>query len=229
MTDRSIKILIARLKKAGLKLPLTTDPLLLLAKGTDAGFYRLIPQLVIEVNNEIEIIKVLKFCHELKIPITFRAGGTSLSGQTVTRSVLVETGPRFSGHNIADQGEKATFQPGIRGGYANLLLSRFGRKIGPSPASINAAKIGGIVANNASGSSYGITTNSYNTIHSMRIVFADGTLLDTGDLQSRESFLHRNRELVGKIIAIRDKTLNDPATSEKIRSKYRLKIPVATG
>ncbi len=53
---------------------------------------------------------------------------------------------------------------------------RYGRKIGPDPASINACKIGGIAANNASGMCCGTAQNSYRTLAGMRVILADGTL-----------------------------------------------------
>ncbi|HEX3007549.1 MAG TPA: FAD-binding oxidoreductase, partial [Bacteroidales bacterium] len=194
-----------------------------MAKGTDASFYRLVPELVVQVNNERELQLVVNACRENKTPFTIKAGGTSLSGQTVTDSVLVEIGPGFTKHFITNDGKTASFQPGVRGGYANLLLSRYGRKIGPSPASISSAKIGGIVANNASGASYGIATNSYNTILGMRIVFADGSILDTLNKESRRVFTETHRPLVQKITELRKTALADPEILDKIKSKYKLK------
>ena len=68
-------------------------------------------------------------------------------------------------------------------------LRRCGRKIGPDPASIDAAMIGGIAANNASGMCCGTAQNSYHTLAGMRVVLADGTVLDTRDAASRAAFL----------------------------------------
>ena len=58
-----------------------TDDMRLLAWGTDAGFYRMIPQVVIQSANETEIIEILKTAIRYKLPVTFRGAGTSLSGQ----------------------------------------------------------------------------------------------------------------------------------------------------
>ncbi len=206
-----------------------SKPLELLAKGTDAGFYRLVPQLVVQVNCEDEVVKLLQKCSELGIAVTFKAGGTSLSGQTITDSVLIELGPDFIRHRINYDGSEASFEPGIRGGYANILLAPYRKKIGPSPASINAARIGGIVSNNASGSSYGIETNSYNTVLSMRIVTPDGTVLDTGNMESRSAFELSHRELLDGLSDIRKTILNNPVVKEKIEHKYRLKNTTGYG
>jgi D-lactate dehydrogenase len=179
--------------------------------------------LIVQVNNESDLQMVLKLCSDAAVPVTFKAGGTSLSGQTITNEILIEIGPGFTKYIISDEGKLAAFQPGVNGAYANLLLSRYNRKIGPSPASINAAKIGGIVANNASGASYGIATNSYNTIRAMRIIFHDGTILDTCNEESRTLFVNTHPILVQKLRAWRNYIISDDHLHEKIRSKYQLK------
>ncbi|WP_439182556.1 FAD-binding and (Fe-S)-binding domain-containing protein [Carboxylicivirga taeanensis] len=199
------------------------------AKGTDAGFYRLVPQLVVVVNNEDELRSTLKAAYANAVPVTFKAGGTSLSGQTITNSVLIEIGPEFNRLEILDNGQRIKVQPGARGGFVNNQLARFGYKVGPSPASINAAKIGGIVANNASGASYGIVTNSYNTVEAMRIVMADGTVLVTNDESSRAQFRQSHHALLLELAAIRQQILTNGGIHDKIRSKYALKNTTGYG
>jgi len=223
MESKKIKHLYYKLKQENFKSPVFTSAIYRLAKGTDASFYRLVPEMVVQVNDEEELQLIVKLCSQTFIPLTIRAGGTSLSGQTITDSVLVELGPGFSKHHITNNGQSASFQPGVRGGYANALLSKYGRKIGPSPASINSAKIGGIVANNASGASYGIATNSYNTVSGMRIVFADGSILNTSSHESRKEFKITHKPLISKIQAIREYILGNIEVAKKIRSKYKLK------
>lgn len=141
-----------------------TDPLYTLAKGTDASFYRLVPGLVIRVESEAEVVKVLELCSREGTAVTFRAGGTSLSGQTITDKVLVEIGEGFKGFSVLENGKFVRLQCGITGGLANTRLVKYGRRLGPDPASIGSAKIGGIVSNNASGGAFGIRYNSYHTL-----------------------------------------------------------------
>ena len=140
------------------------DSLSTLAFGTDASFYRLIPKLVVLAQSEEEIILVNQKAFELDIPVTFRAAGTSLSGQAISDSVLVVASHGWKKHSILDNGLKIRLQTGIRGYQANGYLSKYGRKIGPDPASIDSAMIGGIAANNASGMCCGTSENSYKTI-----------------------------------------------------------------
>lgn len=202
---------------------LFTDALSCLTKGTDAGLYRLIPKAVVKVNTEEEVVRLLEFCTREKVPVTFKAAGTSLSGQTISDSILMETGPGFEFAAITDSGNTATFGCGLTGAAANRLLMRYRRKLGPKPASINSAKIGGIIANNASGSSYGIRHNSYNTVKSMRIIFADGSLLDTADRESCRSFITSHPQLLREIDQLHREATGNEAIHAKIARKFELK------
>ena len=119
------------------------DPLSTLAFGTDASFYRLIPKLVIRVESEREVIELLKLAGAHRVPVTFRAAGTSLSGQAISDSVLIVLGDNWNDREIRAGGAQIRLQPGVIGASANAVLAPLQRKIGPDPASIAAAKIGG--------------------------------------------------------------------------------------
>jgi D-lactate dehydrogenase len=199
------------------------DPLHTLAYGTDASFYRLIPKIVIRANNENEVSLILKECSDLNVPVTFRAAGTSLSGQAITDSVLVIAGTSWKKFRINDNGSEISLQPGLTGGRVNSLLAPFGRKIGPDPASINSAMIGGIAANNASGMCCGTSQNSYKTIGGLRIILADGTILDTRDQASKTVFRESHNKLITGIENLSRSASVNIQLSEKIRKKYKIK------
>lgn len=199
------------------------DPLSTLAFGTDASFYRLIPKLVIRVESEAEIIALLKAAHTELVPVTFRAAGTSLSGQAISDSVLLVLGDNWNGRDIRQGGAQIRLQPGVIGAQANAWLAPFGRKIGPDPASINACKIGGIVANNASGMCCGTAQNSYHTLAGLRLVLADGTLLDTEDPASVAAFRHSHGALLAELAELGRQTRANTELAARIRHKYRLK------
>uniref|UniRef100_UPI0035663CD4 FAD-binding and (Fe-S)-binding domain-containing protein n=1 Tax=Pseudomonas sp. TaxID=306 RepID=UPI0035663CD4 len=199
------------------------DPLSTLAFGTDASFYRLIPQLVIRVESELEVVALLKLASAEQVPVTFRAAGTSLSGQAISDSVLILLGDNWNDREIRGQGRQIRLQPGVIGAQANAVLAPFQRKIGPDPASINACKIGGIVANNASGMCCGTAQNSYHTLAGMRLVLADGTVLDSEDPQSVAAFETSHAELLEQLAELGRQTRADGALAAKIRHKYRLK------
>lgn len=202
---------------------LITNPLQLFAYGTDASFYRLIPKLVVMTHSEEDIINVLNYTNKYKIPVTYRAAGTSLSGQAISDSVLIVATHRWKNYAIMHDGELITLEPGITGGKANQLLKPYGRKIGPDPASINSAMIGGIAANNASGMCCGTSQNSYKTITDVRIILYDGTILDTSDDKSIASFYEKHSNLVNTIKSIRDAIKKDKKLHLRIRNKFKIK------
>ena len=199
------------------------DPLSTLAFGTDASFYRLIPQLVIRVESEDEVVALLKLAQAEKVPVTFRAAGTSLSGQAISDSVLIVLGDNWNGREIREQGRQIRLQPGVIGAQANAWLAPFGRKIGPDPASINACKIGGIVANNASGMCCGTAQNTYHTLAGLRLVLADGTRLDSEDPASVAAFQSSHADLLESLARLGRETRANTELAAKIRHKYRLK------
>ena len=199
------------------------DELSTLAYGTDASFYRLIPKLVVKLESEDEITRVLAESQRFRLPVTFRAAGTSLSGQSVSDSVLIVLAGSWKRYRINEDASRITLQPGVVGAHANVYLAPYGKKIGPDPASINSAMIGGIAANNASGMCCGTAQNSYRTLASMRIIFGDGSVLDTGDQKSREDFIRTHRELVERMAEIAARTKSNGTLASRIRDKYKMK------
>lgn len=199
------------------------DSLSTLAFGSDASFYRLIPKLIVKVQSEQELCHVIKSADIFNIPLTFRAAGTSLSGQAITDSVLVVATHGWTGHTILDSGDKIKLQAGIRGGDANKLLVKFGKKIGPDPASIESAMIGGIAANNASGMCCGTSENSYKTVADIRVVFADGTILDTSDSVSTEAFKSTKSPLLKELETLAAETQNNLELRDRIAHKFKIK------
>lgn len=199
------------------------DDLRTLAYGTDASFYRLTPKLVVKARNEGEISFILRHCSRLAIPYTFRAAGTSLSGQAITDSVLISVYGAWKGYSISEDASKITLQPGLTGAQANMLLLPYGRKIGPDPASINSAMIGGIAANNASGMCCGTSQNSYKTLASMRIILSDGTLLDTADDTSRREFTRTHTDMIERLCRLSAKAKANEALRGRIERKFSMK------
>jgi D-lactate dehydrogenase len=200
-----------------------TDPLRTITFGTDASFYRLIPKIVINVENEGEVQLILRQASRLRLPVTFRAAGTSLSGQAISDSILVRLGEGWRGYRVFDQARLISLEPGIIGSQANAILAEFDRKIGPDPASIDSAKIGGILANNASGMCCGVAQNSYQTLDSMRLVLVDGSVVDTADDKSRAEFSRRHHPLLQGLSELRERVLADPVLTARIRHKFKIK------
>jgi D-lactate dehydrogenase len=205
------------------------DDLSLLAFGTDASFYRLLPKLVIKAYNENEVQAIFRSASRFNIPITFRAAGTSLSGQGISDSVLVVTSHGWESHEILNDGKQIRLQAGVRGFRANGWLNKYGRKIGPDPASIDSAMIAGIVSNNASGMSCGTVSNSYRTIADARIIFPDGSLLDTADEKSVSDFKKSHKEFISSLENISKRINDNPELREFIAKKYKIKNTTGYG
>ena len=223
-----------------------TDELRTLGWGTDAGFYRYIPQMVIRSDNEQEVSEIVKACRKHGLPFTFRAAGTSLSGQSVSDSVLIVAGKHWEQYTIEVSGEgqevkeypqgksltpdlsplttlNIKLQPGIVGARVNEILKPFGRVFPPDPASIGSAMVGGIVCNNASGMNCGVHANSDRMMVSARIILTDGTIVDTGDEKSKEEFRRTHPDFIRKIEELRDRVRADKELAERITKKYSIK------
>ena len=157
-----------------------TDPLRLLAYGTDASVYRLIPKIVVDVLDEAEVVQLVGLADRMRVPVTFRAAGTSLSGQAVSDSVLVRIGKGWRNWRVGEGAERITLQPGIIGSGANKILAEFGKKIGPDPASIDSCFIGGNLATNAGGNravKYGTTRHQ---VYEFEVVTPLGEIVRLG-------------------------------------------------
>ena len=200
-----------------------TDELRTLGWGTDASFYRQIPKVVIRSDGEEEISKIVRLCQKYKLPFTFRAAGTSLSGQSCTDSVLIVAGKHWEKYEIGENQETVRLQPGIVGAKVNEFLKPYGRVFPPDPASIGSAMVGGIVINNASGMNCGVHANSDRMMVSARIILTDGTVLDTGSEESRRNFRNTHPEFLKKIEALRDKVRANKELAERIAKKYSIK------
>ena len=208
-----------------------TDELRTLGWGTDASFYRQIPKVVIRSDGEEEISQIVRLCRKYALPFTFRAAGTSLSGQSCTASVLIVAGKHWEKYEIIEEGgtskEEGEYlvrlQPGIVGSKVNEILKPYGRVFPPDPASIGSAMVGGIVINNASGMNCGVHANSDRMMVSARIILTDGTVLDTGNQESREQFARSHPEFLKKIEDLRDRVRADEELASRIRTKYSIK------
>ena len=200
-----------------------TDKLHTLAYGTDASFYRLIPKIVIKTDTPDEVAIILELANKMELSTTFRAAGTSLSGQAITDSILIVTSRNFRDFRLSSDRKLISLQPSLTGQEANNILAPFSKKIGPDPASINAAMIGGIAANNASGMCCGIAENSYKTLESMKLIFQDGARLDTGSETSKAEFRKTHAEFLNNLKQIANDTVNDEELRAKIERKFKIK------
>jgi D-lactate dehydrogenase len=200
-----------------------TRPIDRIAFASDASFYRLVPRAVVLAASVDEVRGLLAASRSLRIPLTFRAAGTSLSGQAVTDGLLVEVARHWKRVSVEDGGARVRVQPGIIGGKVNLALKPFGARIGPDPASINACTLGGILANNSSGMCCGVAQNAYHTLESLTFVLPSGTTIDTAAPDADARFRALEPTLADGLLALKRDVEAQPALRDRIRAKYRTK------
>src|SRR5208337_504230 len=198
-------------------------PIDLIAYAADASFYRLIPKAVVQAQSVEEIKALFAFSQRTQIPMTFRAAGTSLSGQAVSDGLLVEVARNWRGLWVEDRGRKIRVQPGVIGARANQALAVYGAKIGPDPASIATCTLGGILSNNSSGMCCGVEQNAYHTLHSMKFTLPSGTVIDTSQPDADEQFHVRQPQLARGVLELKARMEGNAALRERVRNKYRMK------
>ena len=193
------------------------------AYANDASVYRLVPRAVVQPASVEEVRALFRWSHELRCPLTFRAAGTSLSGQAVTDGLLVDVSKHWRKIEVLDDGARVRVQPGVIGGVVNSYLAPYGAKIGPDPASINACMMGGILANNSSGMCCGVVDNAYHTLDSITFVLPDGRELDTAQPDAHRRFERESPRLAAGLVALKQRLEGNVELRDRIRAKYRMK------
>jgi D-lactate dehydrogenase len=199
------------------------------AFAPDAGFFYLVPQLIVQPSNATEIKALFAFSHQFKLPLVFRAGGTSLSGQSITDGILVDISRYWRNIVVEEDGAQVRVQPGIIAAHVNYYLKKYNRKIGPDPASINAAMMGGILSNNSSGMCCGTAQNSYHTLKYLKFICTDGRSYSTENQADYARFETESPAMHNELLLLREKLISNTALVEKIKAKYKLKNTVGYG
>ena len=206
-----------------------TDYLRRYAYGVDASCYSYLPKVVVKAEDEQEVRRLIRLCQQCGTPFTFRAAGSSLSGQCSSEDVLIVCNDGFKKMEVIDDGKALKCECGVIGSDANDLLKPYNRKIGPDPATLATALVGGILNNNSSGMCCGTAQNSYKTIRSIRVVLLDGSILDTSDQKSIDQFLKEKPQMVEDILQLRKEILADEELTHLIHHKYKIKNTTGYG
>lgn len=199
------------------------------ARAHDASHYLLIPDAVLSPADAAGVARAFAAVREAGRTLTFRSGGTSLSGQGVSGDILVDTRAAFRGIAVEEDGELVRVEPGATVRQVNTRLARHRRKLGPDPASEIACTIGGVVANNSSGMACGITENSYRTIDSLLLVLPSGTVLDTGAPDALDLLREREPAIVAGLLDLRDRLRASPAHVAMVEQQFSMKNTMGYG
>jgi D-lactate dehydrogenase len=200
-----------------------TRALDLIRYASDASPYRSIPKAVAIPRDLAGVAAAMAVARRTGTPLVFRAGGTSLNGQSQTDGILLDCRRHFKGVQVQDGGERVRVQPGAVLGRVNRLLARHGRRLGPDPASTEIACVGGVLANNSGGMRCGVHADSYRTVSALRFLLADGTEIDTAAPGAAERFAAAAPELARGLAEIRDELRADSELAERVARKFEIK------
>jgi D-lactate dehydrogenase len=228
--DTDVHVLLARELSSALGEDAVTQRWLdRLKYAHDASHYLLVPQTVVTPRSAEQVAVLLRACDRAGVPLTFRSAGTSLSGQGLTDSVLVDTRMRFQGVEVLDGGARVRVQPGVTVRAVNALLAPYGRKLGPDPASESVCTVGGVIANNSSGMHCGTRSNTYRTLESMVLVLPSGTVLDSADPQAGSRLAESEPNLHEGLVRLRRRILDNPESVATIERLFAMKNTMGYG
>lgn len=199
------------------------------AMAHDASHYLLVPDGVATPGTAEDVARVFAASHASGRAITFRSGGTSLSGQGVSDGILIDTRKNFRRIEVTDAGGRVRVQPGATVRQVNARLAKHSRKLGPDPASEIACTIGGVIANNSSGMACGITQNSYRTVESLVVVLPSGRVLDTGHPDADQRLRDTEPMLYAGLADLRARLLAMPEEQATVRRLFSMKNTMGYG
>src|SRR6202522_3775427 len=191
--------------------------------ASDASPYRYLPQVVVLPRTVDDVRAILAYCGRTGRHATFRAGGTSMNGQSQSDDIMIDVRRHWAGMAAEDGGARLRARPGTILGHANALLTPLGRRLGPDPASADVATIGGVIANNAGGMRCTLERNAYHTVSSLTLVLASGTVIDTAAPDAEAAFAQAEPDLAAGLLQLREELLADDELAQRIRHKFSIR------
>jgi D-lactate dehydrogenase len=191
--------------------------------ASDASPYRLVPQAVVQPRTTDDIVKLFRYCRENGRHATLRAAGTSLNGQSQSDDILIDVRRHWYGAKVQDDGRRVRARTGMILGHVNAMLGRYGRRIGPDPASSNACTIGGVIANNSGGMRCTVKNDAYQTVSAMTFVMPSGSVIDTSASDAEAAFERAEPDLASGLLELRGQLLADRELVDRVRRKYAIR------
>ena len=200
-----------------------TDLVYRAAYGSNTSHYDYTPAAAIIAQSAQEVAQIFAAANRNNIPVTLRAGGSSLSGQAASEGVIVDVRKHFKDMEILDEGKRVRVQPGLTIDDVNMRLALYGYKLGPDPASTSIATVGGVIANNSSGMACGTEFNSYKTLESLTFVLPSGTIINSADPDADAQFAQQEPALVDKLQQLTRRVRSNPESVEIIKRHFSIK------
>jgi FAD/FMN-containing dehydrogenase len=207
----------------------------------DESIYRVLPSAVVRPIGEADIREVLRFATQARVGVTLRAGGTSLAGQAVGPGIILDVSSQAQAVLEVDPAaHRVRAEPGVVLDALNAELARHGQRFGPDPSSKDACRVGGMVANNASGVHHRMWGAVVDNVLSLRLMLANGEVITTAPVavgspehearargETLEAAIYR--EVPRIIAAYAAKMEKGWPRQEKSSSGYRLDKAMAGG
>jgi FAD/FMN-containing dehydrogenase/Fe-S oxidoreductase len=155
--------------------------------STDASVYQIVPLGVVLPRSEADMVAIVKECARFRVPLTARGGGTSQAGQAIGPGVVLDCSKHFNAILEINAAERwARVQPGCVLDDLNLAVKPHGLQFAPDISTSNRATIGGMIANNASGTHSLIHGKTIDHVLDMKVALADGSVIQARPLNGAE-------------------------------------------
>jgi D-lactate dehydrogenase len=191
--------------------------------ASDASPYRLVPQVVVQPRTTDDIVRLFRYCRENGRHATLRAAGTSLNGQSQSDDILIDVRRHWYGAKVEEDGGRVRARTGIILGHVNAMLARYGRRVGPDPASSSACTIGGVIANNSGGMRCTVKNDAYQTVSAMTFVMPSGAVISTSAPGAEAAFERAEPDLAIGLLELRGQLLADRELVDRVRRKYAIR------
>ncbi len=146
--------------------------------ATDASIYQINPKVIVLPKHKDDVKKAIALANEFKVTILPRGGGTSLAGQTVGSSMILDFSKYMNSIlelNIDEQW--VLVEPGKVRDVLNQELAEYGYHFAPDPATSSRANVGGMVGNNSSGTKSVLFGKTVDHVLEAEVILANGTEL----------------------------------------------------
>ncbi|MDA0194419.1 MAG: FAD-binding protein [Bacteroidetes bacterium] len=188
--------------------------------STDASIYQIKPRAVVFPKNEEDVKAAIQVARENGITILPRGAGTSLAGQTVGRSIVLDFSKYMN--QVLEVNEKKRWvrvQPGMPRDDLNAVLAQYGLHFAPDPATSSRANVGGMVGNNSSGTKSIIYGKTVDHILEVKALLADGTIIHLNEKSPSEmDKIIASNDREGEIYKTFKEIVDD--NKEEIRARY---------
>jgi D-lactate dehydrogenase (cytochrome) len=145
------------------------------------------PELVIWPVNASEVAEILSYANDNLIPVTGWGSGSSLEGNPipVEKGIVLDFTQMNRISNICEEDFQADVEPGVIYQDLNEKIRHSGLFFPPDPGA--RATIGGMIANNASGTRTVYYGSTKDYVLRLSVVLANGEIIDLGTRASKTS------------------------------------------